>query len=560
MDEDDDHDDNMINADVAQQEAEEGHHVEQSSLLDDVDNKEEAFFGTAEESGVMPDPLLIHHQTGKLDQFAALSSLRLGASEVEKKSSFLAEKHLIAGRSTAAARDFNNSHAASSFLDEKRRIAGRSNMAGSRKKEQYKKNINSSGSSAFLLDHENKLNMAIAGGSTTVSSAYPTISRPHPLTMSGRRESDGILAKKHSIASCGPGIHGQKHPKGFLTKNRDEGAGADLSTPQNDDVKNRAFANSNHIGKVGQAIGTPPGAVAVSPGNLGGVEPGAWSHSFGNLSTSIYASNDPRGEDVAQDGRVSGRDEEEGGEEHTINATLVDETNVFDSSKVVGSATVIDTEAEEKANKRKRMKAMVGAFLLASIIAAVIAISVELTRPGPPPPSLSPTMSAIPSGTPSSIPSVSPSTDLFGFLAEYSFDEGSALAKSGTPQYQALKWLEQEGSEVVSDMNYLLLQTYSLVTLFYATFGSRWSTSVHFDTIRRTRGDTRPDLLAGQWLNLNRDINADGICSWRGVSCNQQGSVMSLEMNDDRLLGSLPAELAVLHPSLSKCHLMVKTR
>jgi hypothetical protein len=246
-------------------------------------------------------------------------------------------------------------------------------------------------------------------------------------------------------------------------------------------------------------------------------------------------------------------DEEVGAGEHPVNATLVDETNV------VGSATVIDTEAEEKVNQRKRTKAMVGSFCLASIIAAVIAIAVVLTRPSAPPPSLSPTMSAVPSGTPSSIPSASPSTDLFGFLAFNSYDGGFALTTLDSPQYRAWKWLEQQleyGFGFLSEMNYSLLQTYSLVTMFYATFGSRWDSTVNFAVTRRTNGDTRPDLLAGEWLNLQSDVNARGSCSWRGVFCNQQGEITSLQMSNDRLLGSLPAELAVLKPSLSKCYLI----
>jgi hypothetical protein len=225
---------------------------------------------------------------------------------------------------------------------------------------------------------------------------------------------------------------------------------------------------------------------------------------------------------------------------------------------------------------------MVGSFCIASIIAAVIAIVYnKYIRPGTPPSLLSPTMLAVPSGTPpplsptmsavpsemtSSIPSSSPSTDLFGFLAVHSFDDGIALTQTDSPQFRAWKWLEQQlesefGIEFLSEMNYSLLQTYSLVTMFYATFGSRWDSTVSFAVTRRTNGETRPDLLAGEWLNLQYDVNPRGSCSWRGVLCNQEGEITSLQMSNDRLLGSLPAELAVLNPSLSKCcYCVVKTR
>ena len=237
--------------------------------------------------------------------------------------------------------------------------------------------------------------------------------------------------------------------------------------------------------------------------------------------------------------------------EPTLNAFLVN-----DDSGVLANATILDIEAEEKVHQKRRRMAMLGAFLTASIIAVVVAVPVLLTRPGTSPvETLSPSLSPAPSETPSFIPTSSPSTGLFGFLAGNSFDNGTALDTPGSPQQQAMNWLLNESG--LSAMDYHLLQNYALVTLYFATSGKQWISQVELEPIRYYIEKQETDMLnyqlRGEWLNVTSSVNPLGFCDWKGVTCNINNTeIESLTLPSNHLDGLIPAELAMLHRSLSK--------
>jgi hypothetical protein len=232
--------------------------------------------------------------------------------------------------------------------------------------------------------------------------------------------------------------------------------------------------------------------------------------------------------------------------EPTLNAFLVN-----DDSGVIASATILDIEAEEKVHQKRRRMAMLGAFLTASIITGVVAVPVLLTRPST---SIVVSLSPAPSEIPSFIPTSSPSSGLFGFLAENSFDNGTALDIPGSPQQQAINWLLNESGLVA--MDYHLLQTYALVTLYIATSGNQWKSQVELENQRyylQNQGTGLNYLLRGEWLNLTSSVNPLGFCDWQGISCNINNTeIESLSLPSDNLYGLIPAELAMLHVSLSK--------
>ena len=234
--------------------------------------------------------------------------------------------------------------------------------------------------------------------------------------------------------------------------------------------------------------------------------------------------------------------------EPTLKAFLVSE-----DTGVVASATFLDIEAEEKKNRRRRMRAILGSFITASIIATAVAVPVVLTRSGSAQTILgSPTSSPVPSAAPSFIPTSSPSTALFGFLAANSFDGGSALDIPGSSQQMALDWLLNVLETF--EMDYNLLQNYALVTLYYETAGKQWISSEHFD-FKHTFLQTKEydEFFTGEWLNVTSSVNPLGFCNWQGVVCNDDGEIDSLTLSSNRLKGSIPAELGILHQSLSKC-------
>ena len=116
-----------------------------------------------------------------------------------------------------------------------------------------------------------------------------------------------------------------------------------------------------------------------------------------------------------------------------------------------------------------------------------------------------------------------------------------------------MDWLLEEVSGL-SEMNYYLLQTYALVTLYFETYGQQWISTVVSDEKRLELGSfVRKDSdYIGEWLNITSSVNPNAFCNWQGVLCNNIREIESLNLSSNRLYGSLPAELGMLHQSLSK--------
>ncbi len=232
--------------------------------------------------------------------------------------------------------------------------------------------------------------------------------------------------------------------------------------------------------------------------------------------------------------------------ESTLTVPLVTSNEKEDPQLV---ANPIDDDDEPAVaflvNMTRRHQIIVfGAFVLAIIVATVSGVTARYTRPGGKPLTPSPTSSHEPSTSPSLFPSMSPSTSLFGFVAAHSFDSGNASSIQGTAQQKALAWLEKSG---VSTFNYQLLQNYVLATLYYATFGNQWISTASYER-QRFSGNIEGVDLSEDWL---ADSSTD-VCKWFGVFCNNRGEITSLHLTRNHLIGSIPMELAILGPSLSK--------
>ena len=321
------------------------------------------------------------------------------------------------------------------------------------------------------------------------------------------------------------------------TKYLDKRAARTSKVPNSTPPLSRQSVKSTGMDQVEQSS-THPGAMAIFPGS--NHNPVLSPQCDG--ITLVHADNSR-----AQAGTVLiGSNGIEADGEPTLKAFLVN-----DDTGVVASATLLDIEAEEKKNRRRRMRTILGSFITASIIATAVAVPVVLTRSGPAQTIVgSPTSSPIPSAEPSFIPTSSPSTALFGFLAANSFDGGSALDIPGSSQQMALDWLLNVLG--IFEMDYHLLQNYALVTLYYETAGKQWISTEDFD-FKRTVLQTKEydEFFTGEWLNVTSSVNPLGFCNWQGVVCNDDGEIDSLTLSSNRLKGSIPAELGMLHKSLS---------
>ena len=291
-----------------------------------------------------------------------------------------------------------------------------------------------------------------------------------------------------------------------------------------------------------QGENTSPGAMAMFPGGNGRPVLPPPNNDITFLNADHHGAQATTVVIGASDVEASG--------EPTLTAFLVN-----NDTGVVASATLLDEEAEEKKNQQRQMRTILGSFIAASIIATAVAVPVVLTHSGPAPQTIvgSPTLSPVPSAVPSFTPTSSPSTALFGFLAANSFDGGTALDIPGSPQQMALDWLVNVSG--IFEMDYHLLQNYALVTFYFETAGKKWTSTEEFDfqqSVQQSATTVDDEKFKGEWLNVTPSVNPIGFCNWLGVGCNNNREIDSLMLSGSRLKGSIPAELGILHKSLSK--------
>ena len=227
----------------------------------------------------------------------------------------------------------------------------------------------------------------------------------------------------------------------------------------------------------------------------------------------------------------------------------LEHTTLFNAELVVdpelARASVVDIEAEEKAQCKRQVRTALVLFLVIGLLVTIIATPIQLTRPEQTPnptlaPTGSPTTSNIPTMTPTDIPSQSPSSNLFGYLADNAFDDGAALETAGTSQYRAMSWLEEKLIPQQSpEIDFNLLQHYVLAVIYFEAFGKTWlSTLSQSNTYEK-------------WLEPNEYGNYN-FCDWKGIGCNGT-FITSLQLSGEGLVGSIPPEVAVLSERLSKC-------
>ncbi len=229
-------------------------------------------------------------------------------------------------------------------------------------------------------------------------------------------------------------------------------------------------------------------------------------------------------DDVINDAEVA-VDVEEG---HLIQAHKVDEP---------ATAQIVNTK------RRCRIMAA-GATCLVAVAAAITGVAFKYARPNPV------AASPAPSPQPTPSPSMSPSTSLFGYLAENSFDGGLKLATKGSPQEKAMKWLIRTFRSSGLSFQYYLLQYFVLATLYYETYGNQWANTEVYQFQGRNPKDVD---LSTVWLMRNASTSpSDSFCKWQFVFCNQGGEITSLQLTSNRLIGSIPEEIAILRKSLSR--------
>jgi hypothetical protein len=102
-------------------------------------------------------------------------------------------------------------------------------------------------------------------------------------------------------------------------------------------------------------------------------------------------------------------------------------------------------------------------------------------------------------------------------------DNGTALRTASTPQNDALNWLANNNTNLNSYSNATKIQRYALATLFYSTNGTSWD----------KKDEWMSDFDECRWYN-----SGSSLCT--------RGSVETLSLSSNNLVGTIPNELDLL--------------
>jgi len=151
-------------------------------------------------------------------------------------------------------------------------------------------------------------------------------------------------------------------------------------------------------------------------------------------------------------------------------------------------------------------------------------------------------------GRPTVSPGPTPSNafqvaDIIDSIARFGGDEFK-----NTNSYQSLakKWVltqnfpALDGSSMTTEQQ--STQLYALACIYYATFSvrSEW-TDVHYGS----------DVALPGWYSSRGWLgSAEDVCNWYGLTCNEKGRVVEIQLDTNGLTGSFPPETALLHETL----------
>jgi hypothetical protein len=124
---------------------------------------------------------------------------------------------------------------------------------------------------------------------------------------------------------------------------------------------------------------------------------------------------------------------------------------------------------------------------------------------------------------------------LLGAYGRHSLDAFPLDEEAGlTPQRQAFYWLATD--DELADFDHTeTIQRYALAVFYYAT-NAKSTTYTH---------KPEPWVDAFLWMS-----NAH-VCEWRGIECNKQNHVQSINLERNNLTGSLPPEVALFEGHLT---------
>lgn len=202
---------------------------------------------------------------------------------------------------------------------------------------------------------------------------------------------------------------------------------------------------------------------------------------------------------------------------------LVEAQAVQTSQKPIVEANEVDPTMEE-AKQQRRTGLLFGSLAgLCMVVCAVVLL--VLFAAGIFNSSVAKQAALGPPGAPVMAPSLAP-TSHFVLLPKYSLE--AIEDKPSSPQARGYHWLEDDPM-LATYSNSRLLQRYALAVFYYATGGDQWFLNIN-------------------WLSYESDE-----CGWyhkhndnQSIACDAEGNLLTLELTNNGLAGTLPPELAIL--------------
>ena len=219
-------------------------------------------------------------------------------------------------------------------------------------------------------------------------------------------------------------------------------------------------------------------------------------------------------------------------------------------------------------SRRRRLVICVVVVAVVAVIGIVVGVLATSSKPKtstssqensaiPPTPSSpstpsGPTTASFPSapvGAPlpaTSAPTSSNAAEIRSIIMSNARFGGTEFQDKTSYQSKALAWVQTQSlpaTGISLTLEQQTIQLYALACIYYNTYSTRsaW-TDFEFGA-----GNAIPGWYATQgWLK-----DASQVCSWFGITCNQNGGVEKIELATNGLTGYLPPETALLKDSLT---------
>lgn len=158
-----------------------------------------------------------------------------------------------------------------------------------------------------------------------------------------------------------------------------------------------------------------------------------------------------------------------------------------------------------------------------------------------------PTAAPVPMIPTTAAPTTTPTSALLGVIKSAALQGGDEFLDTNSYQYKALLYMQD--IDAASDTAFTdeqLIQRYALACIFIST-----NKVEHFFT-QQELGDTP----LPEWSNTQNWMTAASECEWFGITCDNFGFIVGMDLDENNLSGSIPNEITLLQRSLNNLNLV----